>query len=61
MDVVAILLEHRADVAATTAQGNTALHYAAAGGHADCCAAILACRAVRPVPLPPPPSPSRTK
>ena len=52
MGVVAILLEHRADVAASMAQGNTALHYAAAGGHADCCAAILACHAVRTVPRP---------
>ncbi|KAJ1480247.1 ankyrin repeat-containing domain protein [Baffinella frigidus] len=53
IDVVTLLLDSNADVSAATAQGNTPLHYAAAGGHAECCGAILSCGADSNVPLSP--------
>ena len=41
LDVVVALLEHGADVDCATAKGNTALMYAAAGGHVECANVVL--------------------
>ena len=39
--MVVALLEHGADVDCATAKGNTALMYAAAGGHVECANVVL--------------------